>query len=438
MKKSIMPYVLRFISSDFLLSTKRKLYAFKRNLMFKNAVLEVFIKADDPYSYLLIQALASVKARFDVKLKFYVFNDIDEQMYPRLEMWNQYANYDAYHLAKLYDFRFPCKENLPKVSADEINILACKLVEIEEDDDFISKANSILTNFWFHTTQTETNNYNREKSFKKLVNNQAVLAEKGHYLGGMIYFEGEWYWGIDRLEHLEKRLIDSGFAYNNHDRVKFNLTYKDFCQTHFDFSSKLKNAQQLTLYWSARSPYSYIGLLRAVKLAKHYNLPLEIKAVLPMMMRKMNVPSTKKMYIFSDTKREAKKLGIEYGFVADPLGTAVERCYSLIEYARSEGKLQDFFLSFAQGVNAEGIRAETDKGLKKIINRCGLDWSVAKKEITKTNWNKEVQSNLDEMFELGCWGVPTITYGKTHFWGQDRFIMLENCIKEDLCSNNLY
>lgn len=433
MTKAIMPYVLRFISSDFLLSAKRKLHAFKRNLSSKNPVLDIFIKADDPYSYLLIQALPSIKSRFNISLKFHVFNEIDLQMYPKLQMWNKYASYDAYYIAKLYGFKFPSQDNTPKISVDEINTLTYKLVEIEHEENFIEQADNLLSNFWFSSTQPFPLNSNQDELFKKLHRNKTALADKGHYLGGMVFFEGEWYWGIDRLDHLEKRLIASGFSYKKNEKIQFNRSYADFCQTHSNsYPKKSSNTQSLNLYWSARSPYSYIALIRAVQLAEHYQLPLEIKPVLPMMMRNMNVPTTKKMYIFFDTKREAKKLGIDYGFVADPLGSAVERCYALIEYARSENKLQDFLLSFARGVNAEGIRAETDSGLEKIINRCGLDWSIAKKELTKDTWKTEVQNNLNEMFELGCWGVPTICYGKTHFWGQDRFILIENCIKADV------
>jgi hypothetical protein len=28
----------------------------------------------------------------------------------------------------------------------------------------------------------------------------------------MFYFDGEWYWGVDRLHHLEARLRDEGLA----------------------------------------------------------------------------------------------------------------------------------------------------------------------------------------------------------------------------------
>ncbi len=432
MKKAVMPYVLKVISSDLLLSTKRQLHMLRRKILYQEAVLEIFIKADDPYSYLLIQALTSIESRFSIKLKFYVFNDIDLQMYPRLEMWQQYSNYDAYHLAKLYGFQFPCRSKLPKLNKDAIITLACALVAIEQEDEFLRKANRILTEFWFNSIPPTPAIYNKERSLAKLRINQALLVNKGHYLGGVIYFEGEWYWGVDRLDHVEQRLIEAGFAHRKNELVLFNLTYKKFCQHPINGGAKSRDNKPLVLYWSARSPYSYIGLERAVKLAEHYQIPLEIKPVLPMMMRNMYVPAIKKMYIFLDTKREANKLGIDYGFVADPLGAAVERCYALIEYARSENKLEAFLLSFARAVNAEGIRAETNSGLEKILTRCGLDWNVAKEKLTEKVWKIEVQNNLDEMFKLGCWGVPTIRYGDSHFWGQDRFILLENVIQQDL------
>ena len=36
------------------------------------------------------------------------------------------------------------------------------------------------------------------------------LAELGHYSGATFYYAGEWYWGVDRLFHLEARLQELG------------------------------------------------------------------------------------------------------------------------------------------------------------------------------------------------------------------------------------
>ena len=37
-----------------------------------------------------------------------------------------------------------------------------------------------------------------------------LRAKLGHYLGAMFHYGGEWYWGVDRLEHLERRLESLG------------------------------------------------------------------------------------------------------------------------------------------------------------------------------------------------------------------------------------
>ena len=442
MKKSLMPYVLQGISSLKVRRLKRSVYSFKRTLLKQTPTLTVFLKADDPYSYLLVQALIEFQARFNVRIQCRVFQHLDPDMYPRILMWRDYAKYDAYYLARLYGYRFPVKEHLPKRNEAEADQLAFALSAIEQDDDFLEQASIILDHYWFGLYSRDDSQPISQEGVEKaqvsLAKNQNLLEQKGHYLGASIYFEGEWYWGIDRLDHLERRLIDDSLSINPDEKVFYNKTYENFCKAPNDSlnsENSEANTMPLTLYWSARSPYSYIGLERSIQMAKYYQVPLNIKPVLPMMMRGMNVPDKKKMYIFLDTKREAGKLGIPYGKVADPLGLAVERCYSLIEYAEENNKLQDFLLSFARGVNAEGIRAETDRGLKKIVTRCGLDWAVAKKKLHDLNWKNMVQENLDDMFANGCWGVPTICYRDLKFWGQDRFGLVEASLKNDRLSS---
>jgi hypothetical protein len=41
----------------------------------------------------------------------------------------------------------------------------------------------------------------------------ALRERRGHYLGAMFYLAPEWYWGVDRLHHLERRLALEGAAH---------------------------------------------------------------------------------------------------------------------------------------------------------------------------------------------------------------------------------
>jgi len=451
MANAIMPYIAKALSSKTLKTIKQQSSRIRRVVTAQQPTLNVFIRIDDPYSYLLVQVLPGFLKRFNIKASFHTVLEMDSEMFPALDMWREYAKKDAGYLAELYKLSAPASVptqviNNNVLSRDVLEGATAQLLIAEQSDNFLAQANTIFTNVWQNTFKQQANttelNQPPLKAHLKsqLNNNQQLLKAKGHYFGAMIHFESEWYWGLDRLDHLEQRLIALKLAKNKQEEIHFNLTYKNFCQPPLPITGELLTSfhqnnlatQPLTMYWSARSPYSYLGLERAVKLANFYRIPLNIKPVLPMMMRGMNVPQTKKMYIFFDTKREADKYSLPYGFVADPLGAAVERCYALLDYATRENKLIEFLLSFSRGVNTQGIRAETDRGLKQIVERCNLDWLTAKKQLNNTHWKKQVDDNLTEMFTLGCWGVPSFRYGENSYWGQDRLGIIEQAILKNM------
>ena len=45
-----------------------------------------------------------------------------------------------------------------------------------------------------------------------------------------------------------------------------------------------------------------------------------------MVMRNLPVPMRKGRYILRDTKREADRIGVAFGKIADPVGKPVQRC----------------------------------------------------------------------------------------------------------------
>lgn len=147
-----------------------------------------------------------------------------------------------------------------------------------------------------------------------------------------------------------------------------------------------------------------------------------------MVMRRMQAPNTKKFYISLDTKREAKQMGIDFGLIADPLGEGVERCYAIFKYAQEQGKGMAFLESYARGVWAEGIRSDTDKGLKKIVERVGLSWQDAQNLIASNSWRTWAQENLAQLYAEDMWGVPSFKYGSLKAFGQDRINCLERAI----------
>ncbi|MDO6568176.1 DsbA family protein [Alteromonas sp. 1_MG-2023] len=437
MKKSIQPYVLRLISSNMLRSIKRAYYICARIFTRGVPKLEIFIKVDDPYSLLLIQTLPILEKKYQVNIKARVIINSDPVMFPELAMWNQHSVNDALHLANVYRLHFPCSATRVTHQARSVFTASCAVQQkIDEGASWADIAELLLA-YWKGVHIDASSSIDEAALEKRFEAHLHQLSSKGHYLPATIYYDGEWYWGVDRLDHLERRLIEEGYAIQSNTKIEFNKTYASLFQPLNDANVKEKHAEPLTLFWSARSPYSYIALLQAVKLTMHYGIPLEVKPVLPMMMRGLYVPPTKAMYIFLDTKREAQKQGIEYGFLADPLGEGVERCYALLAYARENNKYIDYLLSFAKSVNAHGVRADTDSGMRKIVEGAGLSWQEAKLHLTNTDYKEEVSANQTDIYQKGSWGVPVFRYKDIQVWGQDRLFVMEDTIRQYLIEKNV-
>lgn len=442
LRKKIQPFAARLISSHGFRDLKRSAYEMKRRLLWQPHVVEVYLRINDPYSYLLVQVLASIELRFDVQIHWRTIQNLRPDMYPEMAMWHENAMLDAGHLAQLYALNWP--EKTPKNSRLLLNQGSQQLLQLEAQWQNTAPQwpalEQIFNDYWYSKSPSSSDQsldcedpLARER---RLYSNEMSLKEQGHYMSAMLHYAGEWYWGVDRLDHLEKRLIKLGLNKEDSAETYFNKTYGDFCSPATALTERDARVKKLTLYFSIRSPYSHIGLQQGIKLAEHYQCQFEIKPVLPMIMRGLSVPNNKKMYIFHDTKREADKLGLDYGFVADPLGRGVERCYSLFTYAKRLGVEREYLLNYAQAVNAQGIHSDTDKGLRFIVEASGMDWQKAKAilddPMTQQAWQGWAEENREQMLALGSWGVPTFQYGDLVLWGQDRIGLIEKAIQADL------
>ena len=429
----IKPYLLEYFLSDKMLY-KRRIKAEKiRIRMNKPRNMIVYLSISDPNSYLLIQVLPEFLARFKVQVTYKTIFHKQKAMFPEPDRWDANILNDSKRMAELYGLRGPVKGPSKQYLCEYISLL---LASNEQDHDFLQKAKSIFDIYWTGSDSL-INAYTKSYSIKdpsaqlaRLTQNESDLLDSKHYLSGNIYYEGEWYWGLERLQYLERRLNTQGLSDEN--RVIYDKLHQHLIS--YDSKQIIKNAQEktLTLYYSLRSPYSYLGLYRASQLAKHYGIKFEIKPVLPMMMRNLNVPKTKGTYIALDTKRESKLYGLPFGKLADPLGKGVERCYALFEYAKSQGKEERYLLNYARCVWSEGILSETDKGLKHIVKISGLDWQQAKPLLKDDSWREWVDSNLQELYDLELWGVPSFKYEGESVFGQDKLSFIEQAIRKDL------
>jgi 2-hydroxychromene-2-carboxylate isomerase len=149
-------------------------------------------------------------------------------------------------------------------------------------------------------------------------------------------------------------------------------------------------------------------------------------------MRGMRVPRAKLLYIGTDTMREAERLGIPFGKMADPIGEGTERCLAVYRYAESERKGREFLLNAGTAIWSEAVDVATDKGMRKITGRTGLFWPDVVAAMASDDWREPIEANRESMMQSGSWGVPTMRLGTEVFWGQDRDWLLVRHI-EELC-----
>ena len=246
---------------------------------------------------------------------------------------------------------------------------------------------------------------------------QARRLELGHYLGATFHYDGNWFWGPDRLHYLEAALA----AHRRPGAAPVAQVMQE--------SAEAQTTSPVTLdfFASLRSPYTHLAARRVRELAERYGATFRLRPVLPMVMRGLPVPREKQVYIVKDCWREAMRQGIAFGRVCDPVGLGVERGMGVMHRAIALGKGVAFTESFLAGAFAEGIDATTDDGLWAMAERAGLSRDDVAAGLADDGWREVAEANRQELLSLGLWGVPSFRVGALPgHWGQDRLWAVEH------------
>jgi 2-hydroxychromene-2-carboxylate isomerase len=378
-----------------------------------------FHQVDDPYSHLLVQAMGRFAAAYDVKVQPYLVGPPADWAMPERALAIAYARQDAARLARRagLDFIDPGHQPYPEATAHAGATLTAALAT----GAFWTTAQEVGRALW--TGQPQAAAAGADYAAACAAGEQERHRLR-HFMSAAVHYGGEWYTGVDRLHYLEARLDGLGVRRGGSGPV--------FAPPLVPAGSgRLAGAAKPVLhyYLSFRSPYTYLAAGQVKALADAYGAELRLRFVLPMMMRGLPVPPMKKMYFTLDAAREARRLGVPFGRIADPLGRPVERGYALLNYALEQGKGFEFAMSFMRHVWSEGVDAGSDQGLARIVRAAGLDWAVARQHLGDESWRATAEANRAEMTALGLWGVPCFRVGDTAVWGQDRLWVIEDALK---------
>jgi len=378
----------------------------------------------DPYSHITAQLINKFKAEYSVEFVPLVVNEPPSKTVHEPSMYRKYCLTDAIRIAPFYGVEFPSG----KLPNDKIVSLAQRILCDLERDEFVSRIAEISTLVWSGNEVAlkaliNEGTLSEEVTLTTISNNELKRDKVEAYMGSTFSYEGELYWGVDRLDHLEHRLKDLG--------LKKNVETNYVSERKKSNSSDIPNDSNIELefYPSLNSPYTSISLERIKLLQSNYPIKIITKPVLPMLMRNMTIPTYKARYIFRDAAREAKKYDVPFGKVISPLGKAAERAYSLFPWIDQQGQGFEYIcrLMISSFRKAEDIGINSY--LKVLIENLGLDWKEAQKHLDTDDWKDELEKNRLIMYEGDSWGVPSfrLVDGDKTFttWGQDRIWLIE-------------
>ena len=436
MKRWVTSRVIRKLIHPKRHESARRKFEKERVKQGKKHCVEYFHQVDDGYSHLAAQALRPLFEHYDIELKLHLVRGPSGNNLPEPELLPRLSLYDAALVSRHYGLEFPANASLPGSElVDKANGILANVSAADFPEAAIAVGEVIYcenAEAGLEKLEERWGIADNAVAERALNQGDARLAELKHYSGAMFYYGGEWYWGVDRLYHLEERLHSLG-ASKGSSRV---LLYP----RHVIEEGPNIGDGSLTLeiYASMRSPYTAVIFDKVVELAHNTGVKLVVRPVLPMVMRGVSLSRQKGMYIFADATREARHLGVEFGKFSDPIGSPARRCYSLFSWAGEQGKQVELASSFLKAAFVEGVNTNKDEGMAHVVEQAGLSWEDAQKVIDNNDWQAELEKNRTTMYGFDCWGVPSFrlldAQGESIIavWGQDRLWLVSRAIQAAL------
>ena len=399
--------------------------------------VEYFHQVDEGYSSLAAQMLERLAARYDIELHCHLVRGQEGKNAPEPELLARLARVDSHLIAPGYGLTFP---DHPEAPSPELVQMAAEILAAQSNADFPRVAASVSEALWRDDADSlaqwaaEFGTTSSEAAAAAIEAGTATRRELKHYSGAMFYYGGEWYWGVDRLYHLEQRLAVLGA--DTEPGAPLIAPRPDV-----DLAGQRDTGHYtLELYASLRSPYTAVIFDRAVAFAREAGVTLSLRPVLPMVMRGVPATREKGMYIFMDAAREARAAGVAYGNFFDPIGDPARRCYALYPWAVSKGKGVELCSSFLRHAFQLGVNTNNDRGLRKVVEAAGLDWSEAQAHRSDESWQAILEDNRQAMYASGLWGVPSFRLlapsgdPLLETWGQDRLWLVAHTLRDALAA----
>jgi 2-hydroxychromene-2-carboxylate isomerase len=200
---------------------------------------------------------------------------------------------------------------------------------------------------------------------------------------------------------------------------------------------------EIDLYWSFRSPYSYLATPRLVELSQRCDLDVRVRPVLPIAVRIAGffdrVNPLWPPYLLRDTLRIAQSLGLPYAWPRpDPIvqefpsrKVAAEQPYihrltRLGVLAAERGRGLPFLDRVSRLIWGGTAGWNEGAHLAEAAARAGCDLAEMDAMVAReaARLDGVIGENQNDLEKAGHWGVPTMVFRGEPFFGQDRIELL--------------
>jgi len=198
------------------------------------------------------------------------------------------------------------------------------------------------------------------------------------------------------------------------------------------------------LFFSFRSPYSYLALPKTRKMVADYDVTVNLRPVYPLAVRlpgffKRANPQFAR-YVVLDSSRVAKREGVPFRFPRpDPIvqdmttldvaehQPYIHRLTRLGAAAQQQGRSLELTEAISR-VLWDGTIKGWHEGdhLARAASAAGFDLAAMAAAISADpdRYEKIIADNESDQAASGHWGVPTFVFENEPFFGQDRIDML--------------
>lgn len=194
---------------------------------------------------------------------------------------------------------------------------------------------------------------------------------------------------------------------------------------------------QVDVYWSFRSPYSYLVTPDLLRLREDFDVEVHLRPVLPIALRNKDslFASDRKpaQYIVMDAFRRGAFLGMTINWPSpDPVvqdfqtfevsddQPHIYRLSALGVEAERRGKGVDLAYQVSHLIWSEEPGWDQGDRLAGAVAKAGLDLADLEAAISGYDPMTEIEANHAALEAAGHWGVPTMVFKGEPFFGQDR------------------